>query len=54
MNYIPSDMERAEALFRAIAHLCDEWFECGYVSAEEHGGLIDSAWFILHGGTRLP
>lgn len=49
-----SEMERVEALFKAIVHVLDELHQKGTLSAEEHTILVDSVWYVLDYGTRLP
>jgi hypothetical protein len=50
----PSELELTKALFDAIAQALESCCHSGHLSAEEYILLLDSVWFALDFGTRLP
>ncbi|MGG6264559.1 hypothetical protein ACQ4M3_27070 [Leptolyngbya sp. AN03gr2] len=49
-----SELELSEALFNSIAQALESCCHSGNLSAEEYLLLLDSVWFTLDFGTRLP
>ncbi|WP_156426839.1 hypothetical protein [Leptolyngbya sp. NIES-2104] len=49
-----SELELSEALFNAIAQALESCCHSGQLSTEEYLLMLDSVWFTLDFGTRLP